>query len=678
MLSYAILYLVLLTCIQKQSEARRGSGLESAEECRRVARDAKHNNQTLYTARCRLMSSETEINQFSLKNGIPPEWRWVLEHKSTVSGQVIVSDHDSVYMISQKQCIHRKKDFGRPARRLYYEHVEGRSLDYKIAWSGDFFKKEYHQNAYADCTKSTATWDKFSVNADDRTMENSNASQFIVFRNSLNAFEFNYTGQNIQEAFDEELKKIADNEMYRTSDHERLPHRNSPMILHKYPGSTGLSILASEDNILKGKHTKSNLNNLLENDPSFVAWSRAMEAKSARADKKSSRFNVDEAPELLEVIQLIIELFAATGFTIQAYKSAMSIRPLGNTIFSYNEDSWEIVRDQADFGFQGDWYKTSHDLLYEFGGALAALIFGFKTVYDSNLWRKTRLLVTQGGLITYGEECEIGTLFYVSHWYSVEVLNEGNIVINRIVLGIVIFLTFGLLCSMYFFSISRQAKLHLPFIQGFVRIVHEPIETALTILARCFPDHWIVLNSYEKDFKNNCDRLCKKYFRTAITRKHTSKLLGRLELEAQKEKDKSIFWRRWYGAPSDNVTRNDIEKASEILAADRHGRLSYFQALAIMFDANLTEVADRFNRDSNCHLSAQEIKHLAMVYYIEGLIVPCNRGNGFPLNSFRRVSTSDGIDQHAENTTALAPIIQGGRNKEYAVIERAGEEINDS
>ncbi len=670
MLICIVLYSVLLTCIQSQTIVWPGS--KTAEECRRIASDAKHN-------RCRLKSSETTMSQFSLKDSVPPEWEWVLDHRGTVSGQVIVSDSNSVHLISQKQCVDSSKYSGRPARRLYYRSDSDGNLTSEIAWSADFsYGAQRHGTVYADCTRNPINWNELSVDDESRTMKTSNGSQFVIFRGLLNAFNFNYTNEDIQEAFDEELKKIDVNEGHGSFFYENFPQKNKPMILHRYQGRSGLSILATVNNISREEHLKSNLWDLLSDDPAFRAWSRTTQAKSELAHETNSHLNDDKPPKLLEFILFFLQLFVAVGFPFQAYKSAMSIRPLENKVFSHNETSWKVIRDPADLRFQRDAYKMSYNLMYEFGGALAALIFVFKTLHDSSWWRRTRLLVTQGGLITYGEQREIGSIFYVSHWFHVEVLKQGNKAINRTVWAVVMFLTCGLICSVYLFSISRQVKLHLPVIQRAVRIVYYPIDIGLTVLARTLPDHWSIVKSYEMLFKNTCGRLCKVYLKSPTPCEYTSKLLGRIELEVHRENHGNIFKRIWYGALAYTVTRNDIERASEILAANAHGRLSYFQALTIMFDLHLTETVERFNRDPNCYLSIQEIKHLAMVSYVDGLFMPCNSGNGFTLKSFRRITISDGVHQKTQNIIALAPIIQGDRIREYAIVQPSGERINSS
>ena len=669
------IFLLPFVTIFKQSLGTVQLGFRDAEECRRVTKAARQDNEKLYTARCRLKSSETVYSKFSLKSSIPSEWSWTLEHGSTVSGQVIVSDHDSVFMISQKQCIERKDSSGHPARRVYHRNDSNDTLFYDVIWSKDYFRKSNERNIYGDCTTNKQGWHEFHGFSGNTTAASGSVKQFVMFGSSMNEFEFDYDSNETQSVFKEELNEIIRTEKHRTYLPENFLDRHSPIFVHGYTSETGLGILASSNEIFENRNGNSSTR--FKDDPSFIVWSRAMQAKSALADKSRSLFEEVEPPELLESIQLIIELFVAAGFTIQAYKSAMSVRPLGNSIFVHGEDSWQIVREQTDFGFQGDWYKMSHDLVYEFGGALAALVFGFKTMYDSSWWWKVRLLVTQGGLITYGEETENGTVFYVSHWYNVEVVKLGNVWVNRVVWGIVVLLGLMLVGATYLFSVSRQVKVHLPSIQIIVRTVHAPIQAVITILARILPDHWNVFNSYEKQFYSTSEKLCNRYFRKPFERKCTSTLLGRLELVAHKEKDVCIYKRPWYGGPSNNVTRNDIEKASEILAADTHGRLSYFQALAILFDSNLTEAVNRFSKNRNCFLSSQDIKHLAMVYYIDGLFVPDSSGRGFPLHSFRRLKTSNGVEHGSEDNLALAPIIRGGRITEYAIMELSGQVINE-
>ena len=80
-----------------------------------------------HTARCYIPTRGPYSSTASLFDMIPHEWRWVYEHNGSISGQVLIRTKNSVYILSQKDCLDLGHARGRPARSVYRIIGENRS-----------------------------------------------------------------------------------------------------------------------------------------------------------------------------------------------------------------------------------------------------------------------------------------------------------------------------------------------------------------------------------------------------------------------------------------------------------------------------------------------------------------------------------------------------------------------
>jgi len=534
---------------------------------------------------------------------------------------------------------------------------------------------------FEGCVLSPSNWKDFTSRKKSSANNHIANKQYMLRRRGNDKMvlehNFDYQSDEIQKVFNNLISNILHE---KSSDNDEICESYSgygkPIIVKGNAYETGLSILADSGLFPSHEsHINRSISRMLMKDPSLLAWNRAQAAHGFLSSKARQEGETHENPEFWDVVIIFIEILVGVGFTTLAYRSALSIRPYDDNYLDPSNNSWEILRNQADTDYSDEAYKKSYEIIYELGGAVAAFITSYKEISESKLWNRTTFLVSQGGLVTYTypfqEQNGIeGSEFFVSHWYNVKVLSEGHWQVNVIVYGIfhLCILIFFVWC--YYFSLTCQAKMHLPFIQGCFKLIYWPIQILQTLIARILPQHWAFISSYEKLFRRTCDKLCDKYHKVHLEPPAAPRILGRYELSTIVRKDGHLFRFPWYGSSDNAVSRNEIEKAAEILAASCHGRLCYFQSMAVLCDYSLTESVEKFRRDNCCELSVLEIKRLSMVYYVKGVIVPSRAPHGFPLERFRQIESKEGLNTLERNEkAALAPIFYGNNVNKYAVLE---------
>ena len=87
-----------------------------------------------------------------------------------------------------------------------------------------------------------------------------------------------------------------------------------------------------------------------------------------------------------------------------------------------------------------------------------------------------------------------------------------------------------------------------------------------------------------------------------------------------------------------DVTADEVEKAAAVLAADAYGYLSYAQALTLMAGKTLWKALDRYQAEGSLP-STEEIRFLAMIYYVAEAIIPGNEGTGISGRQFSLADT---------------------------------------
>ncbi len=182
-------------------------------------------------------------------------------------------------------------------------------------------------------------------------------------------------------------------------------------------------------------------------------------------------------------------------------------------------------------------------------------------------------------------------------------------------------------------SKARQLQLHLTVVQFIVLTFAWPAEMLIRSLERILPTHWLFVTTYQSLFQQVCDRLCSIHRKAPLLIKRNELVQKRYSLEFSEDLD-LLFTANYSNLNTDPVTRNEIEKAAEVLSADYHGRLSLMQALTIMCNPDLARAIDRFRRNTNSDFPVAEIKSIANVYYVRGIILSYTR-NGSSDNSSR-------------------------------------------
>ena len=98
-------FVVMISIFMRLLEGQEEASQTQANECRHVAILASPGYHASYTARCHIPTERVHSSTASLFKMIPNEWRWVYEHNGSISGQVFVRTKNSVYLLSQKDCL---------------------------------------------------------------------------------------------------------------------------------------------------------------------------------------------------------------------------------------------------------------------------------------------------------------------------------------------------------------------------------------------------------------------------------------------------------------------------------------------------------------------------------------------------------------------------------------------
>eukprot|EP00171_Calliarthron_tuberculosum_P001985 IDg1985t1 len=301
----------------------------------------------------------------------------------------------------------------------------------------------------------------------------------------------------------------------------------------------------------------------------------------------------------------------------------------------------------------------------------AAIVAAILAFADSKLRYRPYVTVNQGGVITYGKTSttlsndmnnqRAGTPFSVAHWYVAQVEIHGYKGFFPAVCTIYMLLALWLIRMVYIFSLRREHKLDRVIFQYAVLPIQWTIQVPQALVLRVAPIFRGYLSSYETTFKTIYKDLCIKYDQPYDLRAIPSvNLFNRYKFELYIEgniianpvadpalngeepttsnssgvTEMDVLFRSTKKEPKASV--NDIQKAAEVLAADAFGRLTYVQALTLMSGTTLTKIMDMYFVDGT-KPSVEEVKQLALIYYVQEAIVPKGAGSEINRNDFRIV-----------------------------------------
>lgn len=660
--------LIIFLLLAEFCIAQRNLGYTSANECRHTAILSKVDKQNSYTARCFIKTKFFEFPKFNFKESIDKEWRWVLNHKGAISGQVIVQDGNSVYMVSQKSCLDRGNSLGKPMRRIL-KNLSGDAkcenfgkvsyCNRKSAGAADLEFMKDNGDTYADCVNNDRPWNEYSqvtykwgrLYTDELSP---NIAQFLVVHGgghhsghiNLQPHNFSYSSDRLERVFEDKIRAIEssrDNTKNRESKtHYHNQNSSDPVVLGEFPFETGMSVLANRNKISVGTPLK----HCLFRDNSFIAWNRALQARFALSGKNDidtwRYYPFDWIEGALITMGVIITLV----FAIKIHNTSL----LEGLPYPYFEnrtiDSYALYTNESDVRKKKNYFRESWTILYEIGGALTTILIAARTLILSDLWPRTDLKVSQGGVITYGKRhgClsvniksqTAGSEFFISHWYSVQVSNRGSVWSRRIMSIVISLIVLGIYVSAVKLSYKRQRSFHLAVIRFFVFVCQWPVKTLQHILSALLPNHWIFCGS-ESYLK-----------RVAIDRLQECKSQQHVSGQALEDKE--------------------IEYAAQIIAKDSCGTLSYFQALTILSSPSLTGTLDKFHNRSNAFFKAEEVKNLSMVGEVSGVVLRLDREGGRPRDSYETIPLSSG-SSIVKKGWKIAPIVDDKHLEKYVLFE---------
>ncbi len=725
---YVFLWVTVTISLSNVGLSQTILGLSSANECRHSAILSMNPNETLYTVRCHIPPVDISNDKYDILRAIPKDWHWVFSSKGSISGQVIVREKNGVYMISQKHCVDKGRANGRQMRRVYNKVALWKSnssgteknrckrsisklsteenskneetcLDFSdkkvaVEVAGDFNTLQNNGDAYADCVENKTPWDEFkllnSFTAEEQ--DDNEMKQYLLVHMgghggigfSLVPYNFSYDQVKLQDTFKANLKKIyADSDSHYYEDRVLSGIKSEePIVLHRYPFETGLTILGKPRELDGYTGRPKEFCNVL-NDTASLAWHRAFQAKNAlsRAQhmKSENQKHLDSVGMIIEGVVIACQVIISFGITILAYNATTSIKfhEQGRSV----QNGHQRFVDNADlrdcFSFQ-----DSYIVLVEFIGALLFILLLVKQTYISKYWYRESFEVTQGGLITYGNiffggaNENVNVLankeFVVSHWINVRAKSNGYKLFNNAANVILVVFIITVMTIFRKVSKSRQLQLHLLVIQWIVFIVSWPLEMLICPIERFLATCCSLPTTYESLFQSVCKRLCSFYDKAQLPTRYEESVQARYHLGYSEDRNLS-FAANYLTFNTDPITRNEIEKAAEVLSAEYHGRLSLMQSLTIMCDSDLSNTIDRFRQNTRCGFSVAEIKNLAIVYYVREIILSHTRNRTSSNNmNYQTIQCGAGMKKAALTSPDIATVIEDGRVKEYAIVQLNG------
>lgn len=654
LVAQVVICLSVLACGQQEI------GLTAANECRHVAILARDGFKGTHTASCFIPAQKesTTIDAISLMRVIPSEWSWVYDHQGSVSGQVVTRGEKTVTIFSQKSCVDRGKATGRPMRMLYAQ--VGKDAE-PLGTVGDFFTQTVSLDSYADCVRNKAQWYQFKMLNNSPLPTGTvqfvrrNIGAHLGTGTFLTPYNFSYSDNDVDKAF-----KQAFRDAFNGTEKTPLPIKSGrPIVLPEYAFEIGLSVLGHQNtlNISTGAVV-----NDLHQDLSMLAWNRALQAKAALAGRVDPPPLLPEELKRAEYLSIPVLTLVSVAVLAQALKEAGRLRREEVVTWRETPSTFACITKQSEHVRSDNFFSSrtgSFGILVALISVLVALIAAVLEFYDSELRRQDTIIVSQGGSISYGSSDPnqgidrlnkwAGSEFSVNHWIQFQIKSSGNPVTLLLIATIASCIAVVVIFLLYSFALRLEHQLDNEVVRFLTMLVKWPINLLRTLIARGFPRRRTV-SSYETRFGDLCERLTTYYGHAAIEpparnpfRVHTRYALAQFTPNGhmntvQGGQVASAFFASGNNFVSQQslnnaVNRNEIEKASEMLAASCFGMLNYPQVLAILHGDKLWQLVSRFiNYDTPP--TPLEIKQLARLYYVDQAIVPASRGEGIRPHEF--------------------------------------------
>ncbi len=655
-ITFALLTIVL-GFFTKRTSSQKEADQTEANECRHVGIMASDSRKTSYSARCFIPTIRAFTNNISLFDLIPndDEWSWVYNHNGSVTGQVLVRTNHSVYMISQKDCLDVGDARGPPIRSVY-DHFDGYTPPSNVI--GDFdFTRPSNGDAYIECVRSKAQWDSLLPWFRNKTLPE---GMVQMVRNvigghtgagqELHEFNFTYSKDELNEKFRQLVNDAVADKKVNGRERPSIVS-GSPIITTTYPFETGLSMI--------GPRSLANPDQLVQHfyrDNSNLGWHRALQAKSALSNRRDPPPPMPNELKTGELVSLTVLTFVAIFLLERALKEAVRIRSAAIQDFDNPTGPLALLRKGGQL--QGSLRASragTLDIVLALVTAIASMAAAILEFRESAYRYQKVLVVNSGGVITYGpsrpelskqpENIWAGAEFSVNHWLALNITNVGHKYLEPLVYTVCALLTLYMFYVFYMYSLRREHDLDFELI----RFIFRPVKQALTFaqnllgkfLLKSVEDrnnpYDMALLSYESVFESVFNKLAARYKYQLLTPNEMPELRATAsgfrryniddfspevvpERSAHNPASSFVF-----GNGGTTVSRNEIAECAEILAADRFGMLGRAQALTLMYSRTVAKAADRFVNDNQLP-DSNEIKQLALIYYVRNVAIPDGRG----------------------------------------------------
>lgn len=589
------------------------------------------------TEMCFYNEKHIRIERASLEDVIEDEWKWVLDHNGSTTGQIIISRPDAMTMLTVKSCISRGFRNSVHASRVFNLDSKGEvSLTYLESKN----ERSFRFNAFDSCVHGSMPKHKLG-NHDPGHLRN--ITGYAIGKPcgqstkppKLTEFELNYGKKRLRSLFKAIISRMKDGKPYRMAKYMS----GKPLICNEWGNEFGFPFLVnmSHGSVLNASKLEAYIQNSSHSYPSFKAW------KIIAADSKREAENMEEENRIVVDYGGILATIAQMAIcTIAVFHS---IRISTNSSYEKIEFLCKsrgiksvLVRNQADYK---KYFRDPKDSLIPSILSVIELISAFSvpilTFRYSDDWYEENVVFRQSGLIVYGHchpenperSCDE---FATAHWIVARIQKEGIKEIQPSVLYLSAVISFWLILEVYSMSNKREHQLE----EQFFRFILKPFRYVVFLAIIIFR-----ADTYEADFLKNRSRImdefeidssspeCKRRWAWKSFFRFTYFDSGSPESYRRKKlKDYGSMNRKT------NITDNemqsnlplisidDICKASEVISADKFGLLNFCQALTIMADDSLKESIQNFQDTwSNDHSNHLFLKHLAVVFHIRGAII---------------------------------------------------------
>ncbi len=610
----------------------------------------------------------TSRKAIGLAKTLPAEANWALSHKGAIDGQLLYTDHNAVYFLSQRLCLDAGKATGFPVK-VFYDKLKNKSVP--IGLAGDFSARTPHGDILRGCVENTNPWQDFVFKtkmSDVGTPISPNATQYVRSNYGkhegkgvkLIRYEYNYTADDLEGAFQFALGATSRKRTLLPSEEPKV-RSGEPIIVMGYPFESGHSVLGTEPVAPETLHKD------LHIDLSVLSWNRLQEAVASQTGRKPPSVILPDAitdSDLITITVLafvsIITFYHALFTTADARRERVLRWPR-----TRQNSNWTLIKEACDHKDLVRYKAPSaqHDLtgaFFAFVVAAAAIIGAILHFRSSNIRYREFMLVRQGTIITYGasrpnvwaidpDNQNAGALFAVGHWYVAQTIRIGYVGVFEVILGIYCVAGLFLISNFYQFVTLRELQLDRAIFRRVFQFFRAIPQAFVGFIVDYAPLGGILLRSYRTSYLNISDDIAHHHgLKTFDPDVRFSGVWDGLlipRLREEQDPDPSC------------PTPDQVEKAAAFLASDRYGRLKYPQVLALLSSERLIKAADAFHQ-SRIIPTVDEIHGFWRLFYVKGVLLPEASQHGITVNDFREINVSmDGDIELIANREKMAILL---------------------